>query len=136
MEDDIFHMPNLHGLTTKPLQLGTLCTVRLAAVQSFKSLNDEEQRLRALLLRNGKHRGYLKLQRPSPDYQPQHNNSPYGSIDYQLPSLTEDTLQRYGSLPMADNPHLLPIHVGADGKSYPFNPDNPNYTSLFPIGFK
>ena len=48
MEEDGFTMPNLSGQTTKTLQIQALCVVQTASAASFKTLQDEEFRLRCL----------------------------------------------------------------------------------------
>ena len=50
MEDDDFNMPPLNCQATKTLQLGDLRLVRAAAASAYKSLVDEEQRLRRVFL--------------------------------------------------------------------------------------
>ena len=61
MDDDNFHMPSLHGLTTKTLQIGSLRTVQSTAVVSFISMADEEKRLRRLLSNTNNCRGSHNL---------------------------------------------------------------------------
>ena len=61
MEDENFHIPPLHGLTTKTLQLGTLCLVRSAVAASCRLLNDEEKCLHRLLSNNNNLKGHLNL---------------------------------------------------------------------------
>ena len=136
IEDYNFCMPALHGLTTKTIQLGLLCIVGSTAFKSFKSLNDEETHLRSLLSRNGNHRGSLNLHGPTIDQQSHQQNNSYESVNYQSPSLAEDTLWRYDNNLSGDNPNNLPTRVGTDGVSYPFNPDDPGYLSAFPANLR
>ena len=139
MEHDDFHIPSLHDITTKTLKLGALCIVRSAAAQFFKSLNDEKKRVRSLLSKNGNIRGSHNLQELAQGYQYQQHDGTCGSTHFHSSSLAEDTLQRYGSPPSQsedDNSHNLPSCVGADGISYPFKPDDPEYTSRFPMSFR
>ena len=147
MEHDNFRMPGLNGLTTKTLQVGALRIIRSAATQSFKSLNDEEKRLRSLLSRNVMNRGSHNLKeqiqcnqtQQTQSYQPQPYNGTDGSIHSHSPSLVEDTLRRYGSPPLhpVDTTSMdTPSRVGPDGISYPFNPDDSLYTSKFSAEFR
>ena len=102
--------------------------------------------MRALLSRNGMNRGSHNLQeqvqydqtQQNPSYQPQQYHRTDGIIHFHSPSLAEDTLRRYGSLtsqPVDSNSTDTPSRVGPDGILYPFNPDDPSYTSKFPLGF-
>ena len=34
------------------------------------------------------------------------------------------------------HPYNLPVHVGRDGKSYPYHQDDPTYLSRSPLGFR
>ena len=74
MEDDDFRMLNIHGLTTKTLQVSALRIVRLATVQSYESVNNEEKRIRSLFSRNGNNRGSHNLQETTYNYHPQQPN--------------------------------------------------------------
>jgi len=50
----------------------------------------------------------------------------------------EATLYHYGGVRQdntAGGPKL-PSRIGADGRQYPLNPDDPEYLSKFPIGFR
>ena len=62
MNDDKFRMPALHGLISKTIQLRALRVLRLAAVDSFNSMLDEEKRIRRLLATNNIARGSHYLQ--------------------------------------------------------------------------
>ena len=59
MEEDGFPMPNLSGQTTKTLQIQALRVVRTAAAASFKTLQDEETRLRRLFPNQNMSRGSI-----------------------------------------------------------------------------
>ena len=53
MKYNDFRMPNIHGLTTKTLQIGALRTVKADAVQSYESLNNDEKLICSLMSRSG-----------------------------------------------------------------------------------
>ena len=124
MEDDRFCMSALHCIISKTLQLNFLHKVRVGAVQSYKSLNDKERRLRRLLAGNKNLRGSLNLQESYSNVQS--NNASYlqDEMHYHSPYLTYTNLARYGDTGGDNttfNTNNLPCHVGANGKAYPHN---------------
>ena len=64
-----------------------------------------------------------------------------GDIYYSNQSQAELTLSRYGNGGSANHQQTtrqpsLPTKRGDDGNMYPYNPEDPEYLSHFPIGFK
>ena len=54
---------------------------------------------------------------------------------YHGQSLAEKTMERYGPS-RGENPNQLPTRKDADGKLYPYDLANPDYTSSFEVGFR
>ena len=123
MEDDNFDMPSHSGLLKKSLQLKALRLVREDTVKLYRSLNDEEKRLRNIFGINNTQRGSINLQESSEAYYPQYDYGAEGSINYHSTSLVENILSRYsGSLGNGEQntPSNLPWRVGQGDNNYPF----------------
>ena len=61
---------------------------------------------------------------------------PHRAMYYNSQSQAETKLSRYGGPAPICNPDNLSFRVGSDGKSYPYNPDDPSFLSSFSIVFK
>ena len=154
MDTDGFDMPDLSTQTTKALQLKALRAVRTAAASAFKTLCDEESRLRKLFPNQHSNRSSIfltgevqnntaqNLPPPPPPPPPSpapryagHTGQFVGQHLYQNHSLAERTIASYTD-PDNKNPNNLPCRTGRDGKLYPFNPNDPTYLSKFEVGFR
>ena len=98
MEDDDFIMPPLNCQSTKTLQLGALWVVHAPAAASYKSLVNEEKRLRRLFPQQTSTRGSIFMQE-SDNMNVQHTQGdpPVGHarapVLYQGHSLAEKTME-------------------------------------------
>ena len=150
MEESDFNMPPLNNMVTKALQIEGLRTVRISAVAAHKALNDEEKRIRRLFPqlqgsrqpRGGTHQyhGYQRNEQTghhNDGHQGnQGNRQASGEIHFHGQSQAETTLSKYGGGGASTNALEVATRVGADGKQYPYNPDDPGYLSKFPVGWR
>ena len=129
MEECGFSMPPLNAMSHKSSQIQGLRLVRTAAVTAYKALKEEEKRLRRLFPNMGQQRqnrgGNL-------------NQYEGGDIYYSNRSQAEQTLSRYGNGGGTgqSSSQGIPTKRGADGRMYPYHPDDPSYISKFDIDFK
>ena len=132
MEESNFCMPPLNQMCDKASQISGLRLVRTNAVREHRALKEEEKRIRRLfpqMQQQRQHRGGTLHQ-----YEGRQNQE-LGSIYYNNKSVAESTLQRYGG--GGNNvENTLPSRTGADGRQYPFNPEDPTFLSRFEIGFR
>ena len=146
MELSAFVMPALNTMGTKALQIAGLRIVRTAAVTSYSALMEEEQRMRRMfpqLCTTRQQRASLNIieEQGTPvenEEQSAIDQDTTGTLMYTNQSQAEETLSRYGDGSEQHKDPKVNLHVrrGADGKDYPFNPDDPEYTSKFCIGFR
>ena len=116
-------MPPLNCQSTKTLQLGALREDRAAAASAYKSLVDEEKRLRRIFPQNNSSRDSTFCTRlmKSLTFQARIiDTSPVldAPVLYHGQSLTEKTMERYGPS-LAENPNQLHARKGVDSKLYP-----------------
>ena len=122
-------MPPLNAMSHKSSQIQGLRLVRTAAVTAYKALKEEEKRLRRLFHNMGQQRqnrgGNL-------------NQYEGGDVYYSNRSQAEQTLSRYGNGGGTgqSSSQGIPTKRGADGRMYPYHPDDPSYISKFELDFK
>ena len=133
MEESDFCMLQLNNMGTKALQIEGLRTVRTSAVTSYKDLNDEEKRIRRIFLQ-------LQNRRQPRGDAHQYNghqggDQTHGDLYFSSYSQAEATLSKYGGGGTSGGTTDTHVHEGADGKKYPFDPNEPAYVSKFPLGW-
>ena len=130
MEESDFCMPPLNNVSTKALQIVGLRTVRKSAVTSYKALNDEEKRIRHTFLQLQSHRQSRGDAHQYNIYQV--DDQTHGDLCFSSHSQTEATLSKYGGGGTSGGTTETPTRQGADGKQYPFDPNEPSYVGVLP----
>ena len=134
-----FRMPSLSRQDTKKLQLKALQEVRDNAVNAYKSLSDRANLVKRMIHQQGgaTRNNCSSIYAYSGEEQ-QHNTRTSASLLlYNNTSQAEETITKYrGGEQDAPNPSQLPLQAGPGGLMFPYHPDEPEYLSIYQVGFR
>ena len=108
--------------------------MRTSAVTAYKALNEEKKRIRRIF-------PHLQNRRQPRGNAHQYNgyqggDQLHGSLYFNSYSQAEATLSKYGGGGRSGSTTDTSTRQGADGKQYPFDPNEPSYVSKFPVGWR
>ena len=139
MEALQFRMPSLSGQETKKLQLRALQEVRDYAANAYKSLSERANLVKRMIHQQG---GSSKNTRSniyaySAEEQNPGNGTSASLLLYNNNSQAEETIAKHrGGDQDAPNPLQLPLRAGPGGLMFPYNPEEPEYLSIYQVGFR
>ena len=139
-------MPPFNCQSSKTLQLGTLWVIRATAVSAYKSLVDDEKRLRYIFPQHNGSRGSIFWNKTNIHEQVSYDHEPRAAtpaataqldnpILYIGKSLAEKTIECYGP-PQGDKPKKISLWTRDYGRSYLYNLSDPDFSSYYNVGLR